>query len=229
MIKDFEFISNKERLEDVHKYLRTNKFWADSWAIGLIEKELNYKFIILSESEYESNNYDNILQCGDMQQSDLEPLCSICKILKSEYENIINFVTDDRQLRQLANPYLEKHNITIEDDSNIKQLLKDCNHVWEDQEEDNSDYNPNGYIILTYSGNHYRLVTYNGNKIFKKFSDLPKEIKENVLRKCKNTGLYKRIPEIQTKKKKKQFIVASGIKKQKKTKKKKKSLFNYLF
>ena len=51
MIKDFEFISTR-KIEDVHKYLRTNKFWADFWALGLIEKELNYKFIILSEVEY---------------------------------------------------------------------------------------------------------------------------------------------------------------------------------
>ena len=67
-------------------------------------------------------------------------------------------------------PYLDLHKVKLEDSSNIKKLLKDCNHTWEDKEEDKSDYKPKGYIIFTYSGNHYELVTYNKKRLFNSFS-----------------------------------------------------------
>ena len=224
ILDEFKQIGNIETLDQMHSYIRTNKFWADSWAIGTIEKELNLKFIILSEEEYESRNIDNVLQCGDMNISNSEPQCAICNITKSEYEYILNEVTDERQLREMATPYLEAHNIKIEPSSNLRQLLKDCEHAWIDKPDDNSDYNPNGYIILTYSGDHYRLVTYNKKGFFNKFSEIPNDLRSKILKNCKNVGLYKRIPEIRTKKK-----VAKGIKKAKFVSKKKKGLFSFLF
>ena len=46
IMKEFKYLSNIETLENMHGFLRTNNFWADAWAIGLIEQKLNFKFII---------------------------------------------------------------------------------------------------------------------------------------------------------------------------------------
>ena len=227
IMKEFKYLSNIETLENMHGFLRTNKFWADAWAIGLIEQKLNFKFIILSEEKYKDKDFKNILQCGDMSYSNNEPLCKICNIKKSEYEYILENVSDSRQLRELSSKYIESHGLKILPDSELKKLLKDCDHKWLDPIEDNSDYNPKAYIILTYSGNHYRLVTYKNNTLFKTFNELPREIKELVQKKCNNVGLYKRIPEIKSKKK-----IGKGKQLNKvkiNSKKKKKNFFSFLF
>ena len=181
----------------------------------------------MSEEKYKQKDYKNILQCGDMIYSNSEPLCRICNIKKSEYEYILENISDSRQLRELSSKYIESHGLKIQPDSDIKKLLKDCDHKWVDPVEDKSDYNPNAYIILTYSGNHYRLVTYKNNTLFKKFNELPREVKELVKKDCNNVGLYKRIPEIKSKKK-----IGKGKLKNKmviKSRKKNKNLLSFLF
>lgn len=59
------------------------------------------------------------------------------------------------------------------------------------QIQDRGVFNPDHYIIVTYSGNHYRLVTYKGKRIFN-FREIPYGIKVLVVNKCleKNAGSF---------------------------------------
>jgi len=59
------------------------------------------------------------------------------------------------------------------------------------QIQDRGVFNPDHYVIVTYSGNHYRLVTYKGKRIFN-FREIPYGIKVLVVNKCleKNAGSF---------------------------------------
>jgi len=62
---EFDYMKNIKHLEDFQTYIMTRNFWADSWVISVLEKELKFKLIILGEEEYKDNSLDNVLQCGE--------------------------------------------------------------------------------------------------------------------------------------------------------------------
>ena len=61
-VSDFSKIHS---LEEYREYIMSPKYWADSWAISVIERELQVKMIILSERAYLEKDYDGVLMCGE--------------------------------------------------------------------------------------------------------------------------------------------------------------------
>tara|TARA_B100001287_G_scaffold276730_1_gene288993 strand:+ start:18905 stop:21022 length:2118 start_codon:yes stop_codon:yes gene_type:complete len=123
-VGDFKLI---DTLEKFREYIQTSGFWANSWAISVLEKLLNVKFIILSERAYIENDIHNVLLCGEIHED-----------IKSK-----------------------------------------------------GVFNPDYYIITTFSGNHYQLVEYKDKRLFK-FFEIPYYIKTLILNKCleHNSGPY---------------------------------------
>jgi len=56
--------SGIDTLDKFREYIQTSKFWADDWAISVLEYVLQMKMIILSERSYLEGNLDGILNCG---------------------------------------------------------------------------------------------------------------------------------------------------------------------
>ena len=144
MIKEFKWMKGVKSLEQFKEKIKTCDFWADSWAINILEKALNIKLIIMSSQNYEVKDLDNVLQCGD-------------------------FVDDEIAEKQL--------------------------------------FEPEYYIITSYSGDHYKLITYDNKRIFE-FDNLPQIIKEMIVTKCmeRDNGIYDLIPNFKKLKNKKLSI-----------------------
>ena len=72
LIEDFEWMKGVENLDDMKEKMKTSNFWAESWTINILERALNIKMIVLSEFNYNAGDSDNVLQCGDMVDTDIE-------------------------------------------------------------------------------------------------------------------------------------------------------------
>jgi hypothetical protein len=66
MLEEFRFMKNVDTLESFKKIIKTCAFWAETWAISTLERVLNIKVIIMSSESYKSEDLDNILQCGQL-------------------------------------------------------------------------------------------------------------------------------------------------------------------
>jgi len=177
--REFDFIESIDTLLDLQKFVLTNDFWANSWAIAFIEKYYNIKVLIFSEEYWDNGDVDKIIKCGHyIGDIDETTRCSICDITHKELS-----------LKDLHQTIILK---TIDRHKEVGI----AEHQWVDPDNNRTSFNPKGYIMVSYSGNHYKLITYKG-KSFLKFSDLPDAVVELFKHYCMSTeiGTYHRIPD----------------------------------
>lgn len=67
-LEELQFMNGINTLDDFKNIIKSNQFWANVWAISCLERIYNVKFIILSKNHYDSKDYDNILQCGEIDK-----------------------------------------------------------------------------------------------------------------------------------------------------------------
>jgi hypothetical protein len=72
LMKEFEFMKNIDTLEKFRRFIQTSSYWADTWAISTLERVLNIKMIVLSEEAFENGDFDSVMNCGQLNDSDLE-------------------------------------------------------------------------------------------------------------------------------------------------------------
>lgn len=70
--QEVEFMNGLDNLSMLKLKLKTRDFWADTWAISTLERELNIKTIIFSENNYKEGDELNVLQCGQLNDPILE-------------------------------------------------------------------------------------------------------------------------------------------------------------
>ena len=69
---EFAFMDGIENLSMLKLKMNTNGYWADTWAISTLERELNVKIVIFSETMYSDDDIINVLQCGQLNDTILE-------------------------------------------------------------------------------------------------------------------------------------------------------------
>ena len=72
LLYEYRWMRGVNNLQDLKVKIKTCGFWAESWAINVLEMALNVKMIILSSENYSHGDYDNVLQCGEMVSSKVE-------------------------------------------------------------------------------------------------------------------------------------------------------------
>ena len=72
ILKEYRFMKDVDTLEKFQKKIRSCEFWGETWAISTLERILNVKLILLSKESYTSRDLNNILQCGQLNDSILE-------------------------------------------------------------------------------------------------------------------------------------------------------------
>lgn len=70
-IEEVKIMQNIKSLDDFRGLILSADYWADTWTISLLERELNVKIVIMSSYNYEEKNMENIMICGDMVDEDI--------------------------------------------------------------------------------------------------------------------------------------------------------------
>ena len=71
-IVEYNFMAGVDSLAMLKLKIKTKDFWAETWAISTLERELNIKVIIMSELNYSSGDIVNVLNCGQLNDTILQ-------------------------------------------------------------------------------------------------------------------------------------------------------------
>ncbi len=63
LLGEYQFMKNINNVVEFKNILQSCTFWADAWAIDLLEKIINLKLIIFNSNNYTVSDRDNVLQC----------------------------------------------------------------------------------------------------------------------------------------------------------------------
>lgn len=66
LIEDYKFMKNIKNLEELKEFIKKSAYWADPWSISVLERLLNVKFVLLSRKAFEEGDFDNVMNCGFM-------------------------------------------------------------------------------------------------------------------------------------------------------------------
>jgi len=72
LMNEFKHMASIDSFDKFKDYLKTSSYWADTWAVSTMERLLNIKVIIMSIEAFEEGDLDSVLQCGQLNDSDLE-------------------------------------------------------------------------------------------------------------------------------------------------------------
>tara|TARA_Y100001935_G_scaffold254353_1_gene263144 strand:- start:962 stop:2491 length:1530 start_codon:yes stop_codon:yes gene_type:complete len=72
LANDFKIMKGVNSIDDFKSIILTSKYWADTWTITTLEKELNVKHIIFSKEAFNQEDYKNIIQCGQLNDETRE-------------------------------------------------------------------------------------------------------------------------------------------------------------
>ena len=173
-IKEYEigFMRDIDSLEKYREFIMSPKYCPDEWAIDVLEKQLNFKFIILYENAYEEKVFNSILNTKTYNYNHVsnenDPL--VCNLYEDNNKHI---------------DYLRKNNNKIKN----KRFNPDYYIILSSSETKNGfNFTSNNKDI---SEKLYRLVSYYKKKILI-FSEIPYDIKILVVNKCleQNSGKY---------------------------------------
>lgn len=92
LLQDFVFMEDINNFEEYKQYIRSSRFWGDTWAISTLEKILNIKIMVLSEESY-PDHLDDIMHCGQINDQDVE-----LKNFRPDYYMIVSYTGNHYKL-----------------------------------------------------------------------------------------------------------------------------------
>ena len=72
LLDEFNFMEGIDTLEKLKKKIRHCSFWGETWSISTLERVLNIKTINLSSENYKSDDFTNVLNCGQLNDNILQ-------------------------------------------------------------------------------------------------------------------------------------------------------------
>ena len=112
--REVDYMENINNLEQLKDFMKSRAYWADTWTISTMERNLNIKFVIFSEEAYEIGDYSNILQCGQLND--------VLEIFEPTHYILLSYTGEHYKLIQ----YKDQGAFTFDQLSIfIKDLIKD--------------------------------------------------------------------------------------------------------
>ena len=96
LLKEFDFMEGVDDLDKLRELINTSRYWADTWSISVLEKQLNVKIILLSEQSYDNGDLNSVLQCGQENydvdtESEMSPPFYILTTYSGNHYRLISY------------------------------------------------------------------------------------------------------------------------------------------
>jgi len=91
---EFAHMKGIDTVEKFRLFIQTPAYWADDWAIDVLEHQLNIKLIIFSEKDYDEDDENNILRCTlskDNSKHDFTPDFYIMTTYSGNHYKLISY------------------------------------------------------------------------------------------------------------------------------------------
>lgn len=72
LIEEYEFMKSVDSLEQFKARVKTCNFWGETWAVSTLERIMNIKLVLFSEEAYKQKDFDNVLLCGQLNDTILQ-------------------------------------------------------------------------------------------------------------------------------------------------------------
>ena len=69
---EYAFMKGIDTLEKFKEMIKTCNFWGETWAVSTLERVLNVKLILFSREAFRDGDMDNVLQCGQLNDTVLQ-------------------------------------------------------------------------------------------------------------------------------------------------------------
>jgi len=93
-LNEFGHMKNIDSLEKFRTYIQSPSYWADDWAIDVLEQQLNIKLIIFSEKDYEEDDENNIIHCtisNNVSKTDFVPDFYIMTTYSGNHYKLVSY------------------------------------------------------------------------------------------------------------------------------------------
>jgi predicted NAD-dependent protein-ADP-ribosyltransferase YbiA (DUF1768 family) len=129
--QQFGFVADLDTFAKFQDCLRTTGCCVDKWAFRFLERKLNIKFILLSETAFSEDSHDSVLECGTVDESRTPNFYIIVSYKNSKYrlvsymnKRILTYREIPYDIRMLIITRCKEHNSTgfnlIQDFRNLK-------------------------------------------------------------------------------------------------------------
>ena len=71
-LEEYAYLDGVTTLDEFKEKIQTCTYWGETWTISTLERILNIKIIVLSSESYKQKDYENVLQCGQLNDTILE-------------------------------------------------------------------------------------------------------------------------------------------------------------
>lgn len=116
LLHEFNYMKDINTFEDYKNFMQTSAFWGDTVVVSTLERKLNIKIILLSEESWESEDVDSVMNCGQLNDSQIEE----AKVFKPDYYVMLAYTGNHYKLIKYKNKGLLKF---IEVPYDIKSLV----------------------------------------------------------------------------------------------------------
>lgn len=88
LLSEFRFMKGINNLDDFKSIIKTCEFWGETWSISTLERILNIKLILFSEENYIAKDKDNVLICGQLNDTVLQEI----GVFNPDYYIMVDFM-----------------------------------------------------------------------------------------------------------------------------------------
>ena len=123
-------------IDQFRDYIRTSKFWADTWSLSTLERILKMKIIVLSSSAYDQGDHDGVLLCTEVNrkllaEKSFTPNYYIMVVYNGNHYDLVTYY--DKRIFTFAEiPYDIKAlivNKCLEKNSGIYHMIQDFKNM----------------------------------------------------------------------------------------------------